>query len=195
MSTVATLLEQTRVEASAARSQAAADYREILERNDRPQAGDLERLRDVMGVLGRTDEDLSEDLAFVQQWAGLRALIDSIPEREEAQRHAVARQNEAHRVGVAGMEKLKAAIIEADEAARVASVALEQARAARGLMRDWETRWRVIERGISFGESLELEREQRRQAQVESGEWRSPVHGPGAAAGKPGGHLHGVRSG
>ncbi|MGD8450700.1 MAG: hypothetical protein PVJ57_02680 [Phycisphaerae bacterium] len=49
------------------RAKAGQAYSEMLRRNDSPQAGDAERLADVMHTLGRDGNDLEDDTLLVQK--------------------------------------------------------------------------------------------------------------------------------
>ena len=62
-----TLVEQVRQDADASRAAALVQYREILARNDSPQEGDVEALRRLFPVLGKTPVNLCEDFFALAQ--------------------------------------------------------------------------------------------------------------------------------
>jgi hypothetical protein len=64
-----TLLEQV----NASTTEPGDDYRELLLRNESPRPGDMERLIQLMGVLGRRRADLPGDLALARELAAAEA--------------------------------------------------------------------------------------------------------------------------
>lgn len=59
------LVEAMQEKAARRRSEAGATYREILSRADQPQPHDQNALEGVLGILGRTTQDLAEDIELV----------------------------------------------------------------------------------------------------------------------------------
>lgn len=157
MSTVATMLNELQATEAEARLRAAADYFDILGRNEAPKRGDKEQLRECMTTLGRTTHDVQGDLELVQQLVRCRPLAESLAAlRGEAQRlhceHAEAEKQAARE-----REEFEAAIrerlapLEAAKARNQNEIAAAD-EARRSLSRH-EIRWLAIAEGISFDEA------------------------------------------
>lgn len=95
MSKTTTTVEQLSAAMIQRRQAAAREYRELLNRNDYPQAGDAERLAACMQTLGRGTLQLAEDLEVVK---GLETAENAQTQNaalDEPIRQAVTRRNEA----------------------------------------------------------------------------------------------------
>ncbi len=154
--TPTTLIERVRADAAQRREDAASLYRGILLRQDAPHDGDIKKLAGAMAVLGRTADNLSDDLAVVHSLAALDVAEQA--ERELSEPYKIAlraakevQAREEDKLAKA-QERCGVAIRDAQQEASQLLGSLNAAGAARD--QHWAARnaWEVIATGLTLDE-------------------------------------------
>ena len=102
------LAEQVRAGQFERRQRAGAKYYELLARNDNPRSGDFEALSECMSMLGRTADDLEDDLALVRQLAEVDAAKDALAKLTEPLAAVKAKRGEVTAAVTAERERMTA---------------------------------------------------------------------------------------
>lgn len=180
MSTMIELAAQRQEQRLAA---AVPEYFALLERNARPRPGDEDRLAECMGVLGRSVDDLEDDVELVGQIIATRALAAELPAHETARQKACE-----HFAAVDAECKRELEVVEKSAAAKRetaqtawnnAAAAFQRANYAKGELSRLQLRWEAVARGVSVDEMVNerhAEREERKA--VESAGRRGAVRAP-----------------
>lgn len=168
-----------RVEAKSAerRQAAAAKYRELLGRFERPAAGDETELADVMAVLGVTVDDLSEHASLVRRIGecerlsgNVESLQDDLVGKHQALADALRETEQARE----DLEKSIAGKVEPLQAARAAAEAsLNDAKHARGELPLLGDEW------AGLVQARDVEQVRRARLAAEAAARGYAIHGPG----------------
>lgn len=159
------LVEQFKQNAAQQRHAAAECYRELLLRSDEPRAGDAAILTEVMGILGRGEDDLEGDVELVRRTVAiaqaqeqLQALLAPLKEAGAEQRLVAAWADEQR-------SKLEAKIRERAAAAGKALGSVQAAHtAAAGVASEGQQvrdLWAAIVAGLPLAEIRAARRRQK----------------------------------